>query len=109
MKKFVFILAALLIILIALSKVAPQPQGQQKGAYVGSLVALVVDCAPDAVDCRPYTEYYLVTDNIMLRLDLSNATIQVPLGEYVGVPDKKVKVIGTLDGDVLRAELVTAP
>jgi len=87
---------------------APQ-QTPQQVTYVGSLLAVVVDCAPGAQDCKPRTEFYLAVDSGTLSLDLSNATIQIPLNEYVGKPDKRVKVVGVLEGGVLKASLVTAP
>jgi len=87
---------------------APQ-QTPQQVTYVGNLLAVVVDCAPGAQNCKPRTEFYLAVDNGTLPLDLSNATIQIPLNEYVGKPDKRVKVVGVLEGGVLKASLVTAP
>jgi len=112
MKMVASLLVTSLIILIVLSHVLSndaRPQVQQRGVYIGVLTAVVVDCAPSVQDCRPRTEYYLVTDGETLRLDLTNATIQIPLNEYVGKPDKKIKVVGTFNGSVLKAELITIP
>jgi len=104
------VLALLVAIAVALAiltqfpaSVSQQPRQQE---YVGHLVALVVDCAPGAQDCRPRTEYYLDTGNGTLPLDLSNAVIQVPLSEYVGNPGKKVRAVGVLESGVLKVRLL---
>jgi len=80
---------------------APQPE-----THIGSLLAVVVDCAPTAADCAPRTEFYLSAGGRIVPLDLSNATVLVPLGEYVGRPDRAVKVVGVMEGGVLKAMLV---
>jgi len=115
MKWVVSIIVMIIVVAVAIllytnsqNRQAPQ-QTPQQVTYVGNLLAVVVDCAPGAQNCKPRTEFYLAVDNKTLSLDLTNATIQIPLNEYVGKPDKKVKVVGVLEGDVLKATLVTAP
>jgi len=114
MKLVVSIIVVVIVVAVAVllyesqNRQAPQ-QTPQQVTYVGNLLAVVVDCAPSAQDCKPRTEFYLAVDNKTLPLDLTNATIQIPLNEYVGKPDKRVKVAGVLEGGVLKATLVTAP
>ena len=104
----VIVVAVAMLLYASQNRQAPQ-QSPQQVTYVGNLLAVVVDCAPGAQDCKPRTEFYLAVDSGTLLLDLTNATVQIPLNEYVGKPDKKVKVVGVLEGDVLKASLVTAP
>jgi len=104
----VIVVAVTILLYASQSGQAPQ-QTPQQVTYIGNLLAVVVDCAPGAQNCKPRTEFYLAVDNKTLPLDLTNATIQIPLNEYVGKPDKQVKVVGILEGGVLKATLVTAP
>jgi len=84
-------------------------QETKEVTYIGSILAIVKDCAPFAEDCKPETYFYLSVNGNTFLLDLENATIQVPLHEYVGVPDKKVKVIGILENSTIKAILITTP
>jgi len=104
----VIVVAVVMLLYASQNRQAPQ-QTPQQVTYVGNLLAVVVDCAPGAQNCKPKTEFYLAVGNKTLPLDLTNATIQIPLNEYVGKPDKRVKVVGVLEGGVLKASLVTAP
>jgi len=84
-------------------------QTTKEVTYIGSILAMVKDCAPFAENCKPETYFYLSVNDSMFLLDLENATIQIPLHEYIGVPDKKVKVIGVLENNTIKAILITQP
>ena len=84
-------------------------QEAKEVTYIGSILALVKDCVPFAENCKPETYFYLLVNDSMFLLDLENATVQIPLHEYVGVPDKRVKVIGVLENNTIKAILITQP
>jgi len=100
------VLAAVAVLCAFLCTAPQRPAALQPETYIGSLLAVVADCTPGAADCAPRTEFYLAVGGRAVPLDLSNAAVLVPLHEYVGRPDRAVRVVGVLEGGVLRAELV---